>query len=164
MEQKKTVDPGKVRKILPKSFATGNPVIPDNLVESMQFQAVTKKKSKRVNFLPELPFIDMKVSTIFTLPSLYNGYALFLESRIGVVVNEGLNMSPIPGNRAFRYTEKFQHFTLFAPENLFSGICGRFSLFHEMGRSMQLDSLENIWRHKTIFRAGGITRYSEPAI
>ncbi|MEW8335008.1 MAG: hypothetical protein AB2596_05325 [Candidatus Thiodiazotropha sp.] len=144
--------------ILPKDFGTGNPVIPLNPVGPRHFQAVTKKESKRVNLLPELPFIDMRVSPQFTQPSIDRGNGMLLESRIGMVVNEELDMPPIPGNRPFGNAKAFQYVTVFVPENLYSGVRGRFSFFHEMGRSMRLNSLEN--KYRTL---GGITQYLELA-
>ncbi|MEW8300314.1 MAG: hypothetical protein AB2712_15875 [Candidatus Thiodiazotropha sp.] len=147
------------RMILPKGFGTGNPVIPLNPVGPRHFQAVTKKESKRVNLLPELPFIDMRVSPQFTQPGIHRGNGMLLESCIGMVVNEELDVPSIPGNRPFRYAKTFQYLTIFTPENLNSKICGQFSFIHEMGRSMRLVSLEN--KKRTV---GGIEQYLEPAV
>ncbi|MES9833442.1 MAG: hypothetical protein ABW139_14505 [Candidatus Thiodiazotropha sp. DIVDIV] len=116
------------RIIFPEGFGIRNPVIPRNLGGPMQFQAVTKKKqSKRNKFLPELPFNGISVSSQLTQPAINRGKGVFLESHNGMIVDEELNMPPIPGKRLLKYVKKFQYVTVFNPENLNSRVCGRFS-------------------------------------
>ncbi|MCU7932471.1 MAG: hypothetical protein KZQ90_16850 [Candidatus Thiodiazotropha sp. (ex Codakia rugifera)] len=93
------VAPSQGRMIPPKDFGTGKPVVPLNLVNPGQFQVVTVKESQCVDFLPELPFINMRISPEMTQPGVNRRDGMFLESRVGMVVNEYLDMSPIPRRR-----------------------------------------------------------------
>lgn len=141
---------------------------PLNLVSPRQFQAVTKKKSQSVDFLPEPPFISVRVSPQITQPGFNRLDGMFLESRIGMFVNENLNMPSIPGNRPLGDTKELQYITVPAPEDLNSGVFGWFSVFHETSRSMRIHTIENIYRtiggiiqywrrrYNTIIRAGNI--------
>lgn len=137
---------GHGRMVLAEGFCAGEPVVPLNLISPRQFQAVTKKESERIDFLPELPFIDMRISSQITQPGINSCNGMFPKSRIGMVGDEELDMPSIPGNGPLGDAKKFQYITVSAPENLNSGICGRFSSFHETSRSVRLDPIENKYR------------------
>ncbi|MES9946829.1 MAG: hypothetical protein ABW080_17890 [Candidatus Thiodiazotropha sp.] len=146
MEQKNTLDPGKVAflgvwRIIQNSHE--NQIVPVNI-------RVYPRQSV-VGILHRL--LDHFVASChcrMIFPRRFGtGNPMILESRIGMVVKEEFKMPPIAANRPLRDAKKFQYITVFKPENLYSGIFGRFSFFHEMGRSMRLNSLEN--KHGTYF-------------
>ncbi|MCU7875174.1 MAG: hypothetical protein KZQ91_20755, partial [Candidatus Thiodiazotropha sp. (ex Lucinoma borealis)] len=116
------VAPGHGRMIPPKGFSTGEPVVPLNLVSPRQFQVVTEKESQCVDFLPELPFIDLRISPQMTQPGVNRRDGMFLESRVGMVINEYLDMSPIPRTRPLWNAKELQYITVFAPEMLNSWV------------------------------------------
>jgi hypothetical protein len=150
--------PGHGRMVPPKGSGTAEPVIPLKLVSPRHFQVVTEKEPHSVDFLPDLPLIDIRVSPQVTQPGVNRRSRMFLEPRVGMVFNEEFDVSSIPGNRSFLNTKQLKNVTEFAPKYLDSGIYGRFSSFHKKCRSMRLESLEN--KYRTI---GGIIQYLETA-
>jgi hypothetical protein len=59
--------------IPPEGFGAGESVIPLDLLSPWHFQVVTEKEPQRIDFLPEHPLIDLRISPQTTQPGLNRG-------------------------------------------------------------------------------------------
>lgn len=70
------------RMVVIKGFGAREPIVPLSLVRPGDFQVVAEKESQMTDYLPELPFFDMRISPDVHQPLRYSNRVVCDHNRI----------------------------------------------------------------------------------